>query len=113
VADLARHALITFPASEVVPSYVGWLRGAAGDAAVVVATASILAQQEAARAGLGIVIGAVSLLEEDRRLRRVLPRARIPSMEVWLAVHRDVRASPAVAEVLEHLARVLRREPLG
>lgn len=67
-------------------------------------------QHEAARAGLGLVVATRALLAGDPRLRRVLPRARIPSMDVWLAVHVDVRRNARVARVFDHLVATFAAE---
>lgn len=106
LAELARHELVGFPERSPAPSYLAWLRAYAPDECFVFRTASLLAQHEAARAGFGIVVGTRALLSADPRLKRVLPRAQVPSMDIWLAVHMDVRKNPAVARVLEHLTGV-------
>jgi molybdate transport repressor ModE-like protein len=118
LADLARHDLIGF--SSDLPSqastnvaYVGWLEKLVPEPRFVLRTASLIAQQEAARAGFGIVVGAEKLLEHEAGLQKVLPRARIPPLEIWLAVHADVRRNAAVARVHDHLVTMFAREPLG
>jgi len=110
VADLAKHDVIGFPELGVIPSYVAWVRKLVPSERFVLRTSSLLAQHEAGRAGYGIVVGTRALLEGDARLRRVLPRARVPSMDVWLAVHADVRRNAGVAQVYDHLVDVFARE---
>jgi DNA-binding transcriptional LysR family regulator len=106
VADLARHDAVGFPEGGVVPSPGAWLQRAVPPERFVLRTASLLAQHEAARAGFGVVVGTRVLLAGDPRLARLLPRARVPSMDIWLAVHGDVRRNAGVARVFEHLLGV-------
>jgi DNA-binding transcriptional LysR family regulator len=107
VADLAKHDVIGF-ASGNAPSYVKWLYKIVPEERFVLRTMSLIAQQEAARAGFGIVIGTKRILDDDDELRRVLPRARVPGMEIWLAVHEDVRRNTAVARVYDALIDLFR-----
>lgn len=103
LADLGKHNVIGFGDSGILPSYATWLKKLVPPERFVLRTTSLLAQQEAARAGFGIVIGTRAILDEDPRVKRVLPRARIPAMEAWLAVHADVRRNAAVARVYDFL----------
>lgn len=111
LADLARHDHIGYvERGTAAPSYVRWLRKLVPEERFVSASSSLLAMMELARAGQGIVLATAALLEGDRRLVRVLPRARPPSMDVWLAAHVDVRRDPDVADVMDRLAAVFARE---
>ena len=113
VSDLAKHDVIGFGEAGVLPSYVRWLQKLVPAERFLLRSTSLLAQQEAARAGFGVAIGSRVILDGDARLRRVLPRARIPTMDAWLAVHSDVRKNPSVARVYEFLVDLFAREPLG
>ena len=110
LADLARHDHIGYIGTIALPSYMKWLRKLVPEERFVSSASSLLAMNELARAGQGIVLGTIALLEGDRRLVRVLPRARPPAMDVWLAAHVDVRRDPDVALVMERLADVFARE---
>ena len=111
LADLARHDHIGFVERGLaVPSYVRWLRKLVPEERFVCSASSLLAMMELARAGQGIVLATTALLEGDRRLVRVLPRARPPAMDVWLAAHVDVRRDPDVAHVMDRLAALFARE---
>jgi DNA-binding transcriptional LysR family regulator len=111
LADLARHDHIGFlERGLAVPSYMRWLRKLVPEERFVCAASSLLAMMELARAGQGIVLGTIALLVDDRRLVRVLPRARPPAMDVWLAAHVDVRRDPAVALVMDRLATLFATE---
>ena len=110
LADLARHDHVGYAGGIAVPSYMRWLRKLVPEERFVASSSSLLAMNELARAGQGLVLGTIALLEGDRRLVRVLPRARPPAMDVWLAAHVDVRRDPDVAHVMDRLAAVFARE---
>ena len=110
LADLARHDHIGYAGGVTAPSYMRWLRKLVPDERFVANASSLLAMNELARAGQGIVLGTIALLDGDRRLVRVLPRARPPAMDIWLAAHVDVRRDPDVAAVMDRLAEVFARE---
>lgn len=107
--DLARHDLVGFP-EDVSTGYERWLRTMVPRERFVVRTASILAQHEAARAGFGIVVGAVAILGHDRALERVLPRLSPPSMDIWVAAHADVRRNAGVARIFDAFVELFTKE---
>lgn len=112
LTDLARHDHIGFldRGQPALPSYLRWLRKLVPAERFVVNASSLLAMHELARAGRGLVLGTHAVLSADPRLERVLPGVRPPSMEVWLAVHADVRRDPDVLHVHDALAAVFARE---
>jgi DNA-binding transcriptional LysR family regulator len=65
---------------------------------------SDLAQLAALRAGLGIGGCQHGIARRDRQLVPVLPRELAFSLEMWLAMHEDLRASRRVRLLFEHLA---------
>lgn len=70
-------------------------------------TDDLIAYWAAVRAGLGIGFVARYMLREDPRVRRVLPRLPLPTLPVWLVVHREIRSVRRVRAVYEALARDL------
>jgi DNA-binding transcriptional LysR family regulator len=109
--DLAKHDHVGFiDRGALAPSYLRWLRKIVPEDRFVASASSLLAMTELARAGTGIVLGTVALLAADPRLVRILPRARPPAMDIWLAVHADVRRDPDVVLVMDRLAAVFARE---
>jgi DNA-binding transcriptional LysR family regulator len=110
LADLARHDHVGFVERGPLPSYMRWLRELVPAERFVVSTSGLLSMYETARAGHGIVLGTKVLLGADARLRPVLPRARPPSMDVWLAVHADVRKNPVVGRAYDALVELFLRE---
>ncbi|MGZ3418916.1 MAG: LysR family transcriptional regulator [Polyangiales bacterium] len=109
-ADLAKHDVIGFSDSGSIAGYERWLRKIVPRDRFVVRSSSILAQHEAARSGFGIVVGALAILGPDRALERVLPRAKPPSMDIWVAAHADVRRNAGVARVFDALVDLFTRE---
>lgn len=109
VADLRQHDVIGMDRRLPVGPHIHWLLAQADDQKLAFATNSLLGQAEAAAAGWGIA--ALTHLTARRLpdLVPVLPDAPTPVMDVWLAVHEDVRASTAVRAVHAELATVLKR----
>lgn len=108
--DLSNHDLIGAPQEAAVAPYEHWLRTYVPAERFVVRSASLLAQHEAARAGFGVVLGSVAVLGEDAALRRVVPRARPPALNVWISVHADLRRTPSVSKVFDALLELFARE---
>jgi DNA-binding transcriptional LysR family regulator len=71
-------------------------------------TDSDLAQLAALRAGYGIGACQVGIARRDRDLVRLLPGAFAIPLETWLVMHEDLRASPRVRLVFDHLAAGLK-----
>ena len=60
---------------------------------------------EAVRAGLGIGVGMTQLGLRDADLVCVLPELAIPPLPVWLTAHRELRDTPRLRVVFDHLAK--------
>ncbi|MCA0011431.1 LysR family transcriptional regulator [Mesorhizobium sp. B292B1B] len=63
---------------------------------------------EAVRAGNGIGLGQEPLAERDPLVEKVLPALPLPSLPVWLAMHRDVRTSVRIRRVADFLHEELK-----
>lgn len=68
---------------------------------------------EAMRAGMGIGFAQRRLVEEDPLLEMLLPDLPLPTLPMWLAMHRDVRTSPRIRRVADFLHEALRRHAAG
>lgn len=55
-------------------------------------------------AGLGIGVGLVQVAAESPQLQRVLTKVRVPPLPLWLAAHRELRGTPRLKVVYDHLA---------
>lgn len=68
---------------------------------------------ELIRAGNGIGFMQKSLVDRDRSVEAVLSGFALPSLPMWLAMHRDVRTSPRIRRVADFLIDELRRYAAG
>ena len=64
---------------------------------------------EAVRAGNGIGFGQEPLARRDPAIEIILPDLKLPSLPVWLAMHRDVRNSARIRRVVDFLHDELKR----
>ncbi len=67
-----------------------------------------LAQLAAIRAGYGVGGCQVGIARRDPDLLRLLPETFAVPLETWLVMHEDLRTSPRVRRVYDHLAEGLR-----
>jgi len=68
---------------------------------------SHLAQLAAIRAGLGIGVCQTGVARRDGDLVHILPDAFAMALDVWLAMHQDLRASPPIRAVFDALRDAL------
>ncbi|MBR0936832.1 LysR family transcriptional regulator [Bradyrhizobium jicamae] len=68
-----------------------------------------LLQLAAIRAGFGIGICQRAVVREDAQLMHLLPKEFSPSLDVWVTMHRDLRNSPPMRSMFEHLVEALKR----
>jgi DNA-binding transcriptional LysR family regulator len=85
-----------------------WLARAFPAARVVLRSSTVAVQFAAARAGLGIAALPRYLAAGARELREVATPLPPPTRELWLIIHRDLRAVPRVRAVAEFLAEAVR-----
>ena len=67
-------------------------------------TDDLIAYCEAVRAGLGVGFIADYLARTDSALVPLLPMLKMPSIPMWLAVHREIRTSRRIREVYDFLS---------
>jgi DNA-binding transcriptional LysR family regulator len=67
----------------------------------------LIAHWQATRAGIGIGFIADYLARADGTLTRVLPEVDVPSLPLWLVVHREIRSSPRIRAVYDFLSRAV------
>ncbi|HET7267895.1 MAG TPA: LysR family transcriptional regulator [Oleiagrimonas sp.] len=103
VAELADHVMIGFDHE---PAYVRRMRPPGFPYArelFSLRTDSDLAALAALRAGYGIGMCQVPLAARDANLVRLLPAQVAIGMDVWLVMHEDLRRSPVVRALFDHL----------
>ncbi len=67
----------------------------------------LIVHWQALRAGLGIGFIANYLGQSDPDVQRVLPTMELPSLPMWLTVHREIRTSQRIRAVYDFLAKAL------
>ena len=70
-------------------------------------TDSHLAQLAAIRAGFGIGICQTAIAQRDVNLIHLMPKDFAFDLEVWIAMHEDLRASRPMRAIFDHLASAL------
>lgn len=70
-------------------------------------TDDLIAYWAAVRAGMGIGFVARYMLREDPQVQALLPQLPLPTLPVWLVVHREIRSVRRVRAVYDALAREL------
>ncbi len=109
VEELMRHALIGFDRDDTAWRSLGETALSVARAQFAFRSDSDLAQLAALRAGLGIGGCQQPIARRDHDLVPVLPRAIRFGLEMWLALHEDLRASRRVRLLFDHLAEELSR----
>ena len=80
-----------------------------GNAKPAFVSEQTIALVEAARAGAGIAVLPRYLGDSEPTLRH-LPMPDEPREPVWITVHRDLKQTPRVRVVLDHLSECLERD---
>lgn len=107
IADLAGHALIGFDRN---PQFLQLARSWGLNVAredFAFRSDSDHAQAAALRAGAGIGICQIGIASRDRQLKQILGDSLNFSLEMWLAVHRDIRSLKRIRIVYDRLAKEL------
>lgn len=66
-----------------------------------------VAYWEMVRAGIGIGFVADYVARSDPAVQLLLPALKIPTLPLWLAVHRELRSNPCIGAVYDFLAEAL------
>jgi len=75
----------------------------------VLRTDDLVAYWQALRAGLGIGFVAHYLARTDTQVVALLPSLRLPTLPMWLVVHREIRSNPRIRAVYDFLAQAVPR----
>lgn len=107
-ADLLRHTLIGSDTDLSIQQGFAQAGFAVAPDRFALRTDDFIVQWQAVRAGLGIGFMADYMARPDPDLLPVLPGAlQIAPLPMWLAVHREIRTSPRIRTVWDHLAATL------
>ena len=106
-ADLLQHELVGNDRVQEIYRGFAAMGHPVGPEQFALRTDDLIAYWAALRAGMGIGFVASYLLRNDPELLAVLPDLPVPSMPVWLVVHREIRSSRRIRAVTDFLAREL------
>jgi DNA-binding transcriptional LysR family regulator len=81
--------------------------------AFCVRTDDLIAYWELVRTGAGIGFVGTHLARQDPTVQRVLPTLPLPTLPMWLAVHREVHGNGRIRAVYNYLAAALPQALLG
>jgi DNA-binding transcriptional LysR family regulator len=104
LADLASHRLIGFDRDDRSFRAAGPLAAHLSRDPFGFRCDSDLAQLAALRAGLGIGGCQENIARRSPELSRILPNLFSHSLEIWLVMHEDMKATPRLRLLFDHLA---------
>lgn len=105
--DLADHDLLGFDTERAIVSGLQAMGLTISRETFCLRSDDHIALWQALRAGLGIGFIANYVANEDPFVRRILPDMPIPSLPVWLTVHREIRSSRKLRLVYDFLAEAI------
>jgi DNA-binding transcriptional LysR family regulator len=108
LADLAQHALIGFDRDAASMRALEAQIGKVDRTLVALRTDNQLAQLAAIRAGFGVGVCQVGLAKREPSLVRLLPDFE-PRLDIWLAMHEDLKETRRCRVVFDGLAEGLAR----
>jgi DNA-binding transcriptional LysR family regulator len=88
IGELSKHVFVDYLDAFVAVSEVKWLRELAPEAKIVVQSTSLIAQQQAAIAGAGLVALPTYAAIPKSSLQKILPDHSI-WRDLWMTVHSD------------------------
>ncbi len=107
--DLGQHALIGYDRNADYARMIEKIGVPLARDAFAFCSDSDLAQLAALRAGFGIGASQLGIARKDRNLVPLLHTELIFSLDVWLAMHRDLRSNRRIRLIFDHLALELAR----
>ncbi|AMV48492.1 LysR family transcriptional regulator [Paraburkholderia caribensis] len=109
---VAQWAFIAYDASLNHVKHQIWLRRFLDGRPIVFEASDVIAQQMAARNGVGVAVLPTLLGERDAELVRLDAQAGPPESGLWLVTYPDLRRAPAIKAVMAFLVDCIAREPL-
>ena len=105
--DLLRHDLIGLDRDDSILRTFAALGHKVERDAFVFRSDDHLVLWQALCAGMGIGFAATWLADREPSLERLLPDLPMPTLPVWLAVHREIRSSARIRALYDYLAGVI------
>ena len=109
-SDLLRHDLVGGDSNTEIDAGFQAMGFAPAQLRFALRTDNLNAQWAAVRAGLGVGFMGHYLIQSDAGVLPLLPALKLPSLPIWLTVHRELRTSARIRAVYDFLAAQL---PLG
>ena len=106
-ADLLTHELIGGDRNDEILKGFAHLGLALTREQFVLKTDDLIAVWQAVRAGLGVGFVSEHLIRTDSAVVPLLPKLKIPSLPVWLAVHKEIRTNKRIRAVYDFLSDAL------
>jgi DNA-binding transcriptional LysR family regulator len=107
----SQWAFIAYDASLDHVKHQMWLRRLLDGRPIVFETSDVIAQQMAARNGVGVAVLPTILGERDTELVRLDVEPKPPEAALGLVTYPDLRRTPAIKAVMAFLADCIDREP--
>ena len=101
----AGHDLVTVQEDQLHLPEARWLTDHASRAMIAIRSNSRAVLLRCAQAGLGLTC--LPLYMADAGLIRLTPPIADPQRDIWIGVHKDIRRSPRIRVVVDHLVRAL------
>lgn len=101
------HRYIGYDESQARSPQQQWLLGQIGDRPFALQSNDLRIQAQAAAGGIGIAC-LPTFMAKEHGLERAGEQDRSMSIEIWLAVHEDVRAAPRIKAVTDFLVQQVR-----
>lgn len=108
--ELDQHDFVDYIDDLVSIREVRWLHDVLKPSNVVFQSSSMIAQHNAAAAGMGLVLLPSFAAARDRRLSPILVGKVSVKRDLWLTVHEDLRHLRRVKAVLHFLTRLVERD---
>ena len=105
--DLLKHGLVGYDQNDEIIKGFAAMGHTISQSAFGLRTDDMIAYWQAVRAGMGVGFVADYMLDLHTDVVRVLPGLTLPSLPVWLTVHREVRTSARIRAVYDFLARAV------
>jgi len=107
IADLYRHDMIGFDRSELQTLVAKSMGFELNRNHFVLRTDSQTTIWELAKAGLGISFAQAVLVENTPGMHKLLPKLKIPPLEIWLTTHRELFTSRRIRAIYDRLGDLL------
>lgn len=116
--DLGSHEFVDYIEDLIAIDAVRWLRDVVQQPKVAFHSNSMIAQMNAAAAGVGLVLLPCFAGDTDDRLMRIAGAGFSTTRGVWLSAHHDLRDLPRIKAVIRFLENLVQHEtavlqPLG